>query len=104
MPESGLQVGVGDFFDGHVVHKLQVLSLLLLLEFGDGMLTMIDGQPVDQFLIIIEILVGDFDSSLQGQNFVLLALAGFENGLQGGFALLQLLHFLLITSYLACAS
>ena len=75
VPERGLQVGVGDLLHGHVVHQLEVLSLLLLLELVDGLLAVVYGQPVDQFLVILEVLVGYLDLCLQCEDVVFLALA-----------------------------
>jgi hypothetical protein len=46
------------------VHQLEVLSLLLLLELVDGLLAVVYGQPVDQFLVVLEVLVGHLDLSL----------------------------------------
>jgi hypothetical protein len=57
------------------VHQLEVLSLLLLLELVDGLLAVVYGQPVDQFLVILEVLVGYLDLCLQREDVVFLALA-----------------------------
>ena len=75
VPERGLQVRVGDLLDGHVVHQLEVLSLLLLLELVDGLLAVVYGKPVDQFLVVLQVLVGHLDLCLEREDVVFLALA-----------------------------
>ncbi len=79
VPVGGLQVRIRDFFDAHIVHQLQILSLFLLLELVDGSLAVIYRQEMYQFLVVLNILVSDLNSSLQVENIVLLALARLEN-------------------------
>lgn len=64
VPESGLQMGVGDLLHTHVVHKTKVLSLLLTLKLVYRNLSMVDCEEVDQFLVVSNIFVGNFDSAL----------------------------------------
>lgn len=87
VPEGGLQVRVGDLLNTHVVHQAQVLPLLLPLELVNRDLTVVNCQPMDQFLEVGNVLIGNFNGSLKNEDFIFLALARLENALKRGLAL-----------------
>ena len=100
VPEGGLQVRVGDLLDTHVVHQAQVLPLLLPLELVYRDLTVVNCQPMDQFLVVGNVLICNFNGSLKIEDVIFLALARLENALKRGLALRKFLELLLIIALL----
>ena len=100
VPEGGLQVGIRDFFHTHVVHETEVLALLLALELVDSHLPVVNGQEMNQLLVISNIFVGNLDCCLEIEDVVFLALIGFKDTLKCGLSLRKLFELLLVVALL----
>ena len=58
---------------------------------------MVNSEPVDQLLVVLDVLARNFDRSLQVQDLIFLARLALEYGLERLLALTQLLQLLLVT-------
>lgn len=63
---------VRDLLDAEGIKHLEVHLGLGDLELGDGDLTVINGEEVDQLLEVLDLLVGDLYRGLQCKDFTLL--------------------------------
>ena len=62
---------------------------------------MINSQEVNKFLVILDVLVGAFDSCLEIKNLILFPRLTLEEVLKSRLALAKLFHLILITSLFA---
>jgi len=67
-----------------------------LLELGNSNLTMVDGQELDELLVVCNFLVVNFKVGLELEDVAFLSRFGFKEGLNSGLAFRQLGELLFI--------
>ena len=87
---------IRDLLDAEGIQHLQVHLRLGNLELGNGNLTMINGEEVDQLLEVLDLLVSNLYRGLQCEDFALFLGFRFQEGLEGGLTGGELVKFFLI--------
>lgn len=100
MEQRGCEVRIRDLFDAESIKHLEVHLWFGDLELGDGYLTMINSQEVDQLLEILDLLIGDLNGRLQSEYIALLLWLGLQQWLESSLTRRQLLKLLLVISLL----
>lgn len=87
---------IRDLLDAEGIQHLEVHLGLGDLELGDGNLTVINGQEVDQLLEVLDLLVGDLYRGLQCEDFALFLGLRFQQGFKCCLTGRELVEFLLV--------
>ena len=70
-----------NFLGGHLQKYTEIAFALLMLELLDCNLPMVDCEEGDKLLVVFNVLVGNFNSSLKVQNISILASLALEERL-----------------------
>lgn len=101
MAQVSTDVAIGDLTDGEGAEHSLVVVDLVSLELVDGHVTMLDGDEVDEFAVVLDGVVGSLNVSLQGQLGLVLGVLALEEVLETGLVHLQLVELgLVVTSLL----
>lgn len=83
------------------MQQLQIVSALFTLKLIDSNLSEVNGQEIDQLLVVFDISSSVFDDLLKVSNFRLLPRLALEERFQSGLSLGKLLLLNLVASLLA---